>query len=82
MAQRFTDLSNRLPSNTVARMLEGVRTFGDAALAREVESFVAEHPVPQAARLVTQHIERMWTSVALVDRTRADLGAALTSGPV
>jgi puromycin-sensitive aminopeptidase len=82
VAQRFADLSNRLPSNTVARMLEGVRTFGDASLAREVEGFVAEHPVPQAARLVTQHIERMWTSVALVDRTRADLGAALTTGPV
>ena len=80
VAQRFADLSDRLPSNTVARMLEGVRTFTDPALAREVESFVAEHPVPQAARLVAQHLERMRTNVALAERTRGDLGTALTPG--
>ena len=81
VSSRFSDLSDRLPSNTVARMLEGVRTFTDPALAREVDSFVAEHPVPQASRLVVQHLERMRTNVALAERTRGDLGTALTPAP-
>ena len=48
----------------------------------EDATFVAEHPVPQAARLITQHIERMWTSVTLVERTRADLGETLRTAVV
>ena len=46
----WDELIERLPTNAVSRMITGVRTFHDAALAAQVEAFLEAHPVPQAAR--------------------------------
>ena len=74
----WDELIERLPTNAVSRMITGVRTFHDAALATRVEAFLEAHPVPQAARAFAQHLERMRVTVELAGREQARLGDALS----
>ncbi len=71
---RWDELIERFPSNSIARMLNGVRAVADAALADEVEAFLAERPVAQAKQILAQHLERMRVTVALAERVRAREG--------
>ena len=70
-------MNERYPSNSIARLLDGVRTISDPSLAADVDAFIAEHPVPQGAKTVAQHLERMHVSVALAEREAEGLAAAL-----
>ncbi|MCO5317680.1 MAG: M1 family metallopeptidase [Microthrixaceae bacterium] len=65
------ELRDRLPSGSLPRMLEGIRTFTDGATARRVEDFLLEHPLPSGTRQVEQHLERMWATVEAAERMRA-----------
>jgi puromycin-sensitive aminopeptidase len=76
--REWAAINTRYPSNSIARMLEGVRTVTDPALAADVDGFLAEHPVPQGTRTVAQHLERMHVSVALAERESDGLTAALS----
>ena len=67
----------RFPSPTIVRMAEGVRTLTDPAVANDVLAFFAEHPVPQAAKTLAQHLERLRVNVALRERERDTLVDAL-----
>lgn len=71
-------LIERLPTNAVSRMITGIRTVSDAELAASIESFLADHPVPQATKAFTQHIERMHVTTALAARESARLAAAVS----
>ncbi len=77
VARRWDDTLARFPSNSISRMLNGIRTFTDAGLARTVEGFLVEHPVPQGEKPIAQHRERMRAGVALRERVGADLAAVL-----
>ena len=55
VAERWPTLVDRFPSPAIPRMVTGVRTFTDEALARQVESFLDEHPIPQGAKQIAQH---------------------------
>jgi puromycin-sensitive aminopeptidase len=79
--KNWPDLLERFPSSTIVRMAEGVRWLIDAA--PDVQGFFAEHPVPQGAQTLAQHLERLRVNVALRDREHAALAAALdtSSGP-
>jgi len=74
---RWDAVRERLPFNMTHRMLEGVSELTDRALAEEVEAFVAEHPVPEASKLIAQHVERMWVQVALHEREAGRVAGAL-----
>ncbi len=63
-------LIDRLPFNSVHRMIEGIETLTDRPTADAVEAFLEAHPVPHAAKAIAQHRERMWVSVALAERER------------
>jgi puromycin-sensitive aminopeptidase len=65
IAERWDELNERFPSNSIARMLNGVRSVGDPTRAAAIEAFLAEHPVEQAKQTVAQHLERMRVTVAL-----------------
>ena len=67
--ERWDEMNKRFPSNSIVRMLSGIRAVTDPTLAADIEAFVAEHPVPQAKQTVKQHIERMRVSVGLRERT-------------
>ena len=47
MHERWDEMNERFPSNSIVRMLSGIRSVNDPALAADVEAFIAEHPVPQ-----------------------------------
>ncbi|MBU6328553.1 MAG: M1 family metallopeptidase [Acidobacteria bacterium] len=61
-------INRRFPSNSIARLLEGIRSISDPGLAHEVLSFFETHEVPQGDKILAQHLERLEVSVAL--RTR------------
>jgi puromycin-sensitive aminopeptidase len=76
VAQRWDEVTERFPSNSLPRMLEGIRGTTDAAVAGSIEAFMARHPVPAGELQATQHVERMWVTVAAADRVRAAMGRA------
>jgi puromycin-sensitive aminopeptidase len=77
--QNWAAINDRFPSNSIVRMLEGVRTITDPALATDVQGFFAEHEVPQGSLQLAQHLERQKTGVALKQRDGSALAAALRS---
>ena len=70
VTDNWGDLTTRLPSNSIARMLEGVRALVDPDVEPGVDAFLDEHPVPQGALMVAQHRERRLVNVSLAQRLR------------
>ncbi|MDP1818401.1 MAG: M1 family metallopeptidase [Acidimicrobiales bacterium] len=68
ITEHWEDVNQRFPSNSIVRMLSGIRSIGEPTLAGEVEAFLAAHPLPQAAKILAQHLERMRVTVALRER--------------
>jgi puromycin-sensitive aminopeptidase len=66
--ERWDEMNERFPSNSIVRMLSGMRSVSDPVLAADIEAFTSEHQVPQAKQTLQQHLERMRVSVALRER--------------
>ena len=67
LVDHWEDLTGRLPSNGIARMLEGIRALG-ADADPDVDRFLDDHPVPQGALMVAQHRERRHVNLGLGNR--------------
>ncbi len=67
LVDHWEDLTGRLPSNGIARMLEGIRALG-ADTDPDVDRFLDDHPVPQGALMVAQHRERRHVNLGLGNR--------------
>jgi len=63
----WDDLAGRLPSNSIARMLEGVRALV-VSHDPDVDAFLDDHPVPQGGLVVDQHRERRRVNLRLRGR--------------
>jgi puromycin-sensitive aminopeptidase len=74
----WDQITERFPSNSIARMLEGIRALDRPELADQVLGFIDEHPVPQGAKIVDQHRERLRINVALRAREAERLAAHLS----
>ncbi len=77
--RHWDDINAKLPSSSIVRLAEGLKLLLDPAVARDVEAFFAEHPVPQGERTLAQHLERLRVNVALREREGAELASALTT---
>jgi len=77
VARHWDELTTRFPDNSISRLLGGITELNDEALAASVSAFIAEHPVPQGAKTIEQHLERMNINVALRQREAERLAAAL-----
>ena len=73
VAGHWDQLNERLPSNTIARMCEGVRALSWPDVANEVFAFFETHEVPQGDKVLAQHLERLQVNVALRARESARL---------
>ena len=71
-------LNDRFPDNAIPRMLGGVTALSTPAQADDVAAFLADHPVPQAARTVEQHLERLRVNVAFRQREASRLAEYLS----
>ena len=70
---RWEEVVERFPSNSLPRMLEGVRLLTDASTAEQVDDFLGELVELAGSMQVTQHVERMWVTVRAAERMRAEL---------
>jgi puromycin-sensitive aminopeptidase len=71
-------INDRFPSNSIVRMLEGVRTLSTPDIAPEVFTFFETHEVPQGDKTLAQHLERLEVNVALRARETEHLTHHLT----
>ena len=58
-------VNRRFPDNAIPAMLGGITALSVPELAARVEAFLDEHPVPQGARTIAQHRERLRVNLAL-----------------
>ena len=78
LAEHWDRLLAIFPTNySLARMLEGVTALDQAELAAQVHDFMAAHPLPQGARQVAQHLERLDINVAVRARESQRLAASV-----
>jgi puromycin-sensitive aminopeptidase len=78
VSQEWEALNTRLPSNSIARMLEGIRSLSRPEVAPEVFAFFETHTVPQGDKILAQHLERLEVNVALRNRESESLAAAVS----
>jgi puromycin-sensitive aminopeptidase len=73
----WSEVRARFSGSLIPRLVDGVTWLVDDASVRDVPRFLADHPVPEGARVIAQHLERQRVHRALVDRERDRLSAAL-----
>jgi puromycin-sensitive aminopeptidase len=69
----------RFPSNSISRMLAGVRSLDEPALADEVEAWLADHPVPAGQKHIDQSREKLRVNVARRARSADALATRLST---
>ncbi len=77
VADEWETINSRFPSNSIARLLEGVRSLSKPSVAPEVFVFFEDHEVPQGDKILAQHLERLEVNVALRARESDALTAEL-----
>lgn len=76
--RRHWDRANEaFPDNTIVRMIDPVRLLTEPDVVADVQSFFAEHPIPQSAKTLEQVLERQRVNAALRAREAARLGESL-----
>jgi puromycin-sensitive aminopeptidase len=79
VSDRWDELVERFPSNSVARMLTGVRSLDTRPLAESVHEFVASHEIPHGGKQIVQHLEKQRVNLSLREREVARLTGRLTA---
>jgi puromycin-sensitive aminopeptidase len=75
ITEAWDAILERFPKNAHARIAEAIPALcGDAAFARTVVQFLADHPLASGPRRVAQSVERLNINVAFATRERAHLG--------
>ncbi len=70
VASQWDSMTQRFPSGSVPRMVEGIRSFADPRLAEEVVAFLDEHRPASGALQIEQHIEAMRATVTAAARVQ------------
>ena len=73
-------INERFPSNSIVRLLEGVRGLSWPETADSVFAFFETHDVPQGDKTLAQHLERLEVNVALRAREATALAEHLSHG--
>jgi puromycin-sensitive aminopeptidase len=73
VAGNWDALNDRLPSNSIVRMCEGIRSLSWPEVADEVFAFFETHEIPQGDKPLAQHLERLGVNVALRARESENL---------
>ncbi len=75
--RHWTQANAAFPENTIVRMIDPVRLLTDPDVVADVQSFFAEHPIPQSAKTLDQVLERQRVNAALRAREQERLSAAM-----
>jgi puromycin-sensitive aminopeptidase len=76
--REWETLNARFPSNSIPRMLEGIRSLSRPELADRVFAFFESNEVPQGDKILAQHLERLEVNLALRAREAERLAHHLT----
>ena len=79
VARRWSEANSRFPTNTIVRMVDSVKLLTGEAEVHSVQSFFAEHPIPQAEATLRQVLERQRVNARCADIQQKVLGS-LTEG--
>ncbi len=71
LTEHWADVRRVVPSNLLARLLEGISALAEPVLAAEIDAFLEANPVPQGRTVIAQHRERLRVHVAFRRRERA-----------
>jgi puromycin-sensitive aminopeptidase len=74
VVEHWAVLTGKFPSNSLPRMLEGIRVVTETETAARIQAFLDTTPLPSGGRQVSQHLERMWVTVAAAQRVRQVAG--------
>ena len=75
----WDEANERFPTNTIVRMVSGVRLLNTPGAVDDAQSFFATHPIAQAAKTLEQILERQRVNAALRTRDAERLAAELNS---
>jgi len=78
VCDHWQQINDRFPSNSIVRMLGGVRSLSNPEVAADVYAFFENHEVPQGDKQLAQHLERLEVNVALRARDAALLAEHVT----
>ena len=67
------EMLDKFPSNSIGRMLEGVTSLNQ--MPQDVEQFLASRQVPQAEKMIAQHLEMLKVNAAFATTSADRLGA-------
>ncbi len=73
VAERWDELVERFPSNSIVRMASGVTSFFEPAACDRVLAFFEHHDIPQGATILAQHLELVRVHRALHERVAGQL---------
>ena len=65
---RWDKVLEAMPGMTRRRVVEGLPALSQPEVAADVKGFFAEHPIPEAARFLTQNLELLDANVLLRER--------------
>ncbi len=77
MKERWEEMVQRYPENSIVRMSEGITALVTPALESEVRDFFAAHPVKQGQKTLEQHLEKLRIAVTCKEREGVNLEAYL-----
>jgi puromycin-sensitive aminopeptidase len=66
--RHWDELNERLPRNTIVRMVETAKLLDQPTDVADVQAFFAEHPIEQAALTLAQMLERQRVNAAVRER--------------
>jgi puromycin-sensitive aminopeptidase len=78
--RQWPELLDKFPNNTHVRMVGSITTLTTPHVVADVQSFFAEHPIPQATKTLEQLLERQRVNADLRAREADPLATALGSG--
>ena len=65
---RWDAVLEAMPGHTRRRVVEGLPALSQPEVAQDVEAFFAEHPIPEAARALSQKLELLRANLQLRER--------------
>jgi hypothetical protein len=76
--RHWDQLLERLPNNTIARMMSGIVGLSAPGLADRVHAFLDAHPVASGQQQVNQALETLDINTAFARRVGPDLASTLS----
>jgi puromycin-sensitive aminopeptidase len=79
---RWDRVLEAMPGMTRRRVVEGLPALSQPEVAADVKGFFAEHPIPEAARFLTQNLELLDANVLLRERETPVVTGYFSKGTV